>query len=308
MRSSCARTSCATSSAVQDHFTAAREGTTEIGLAVLATSMSIIAVFLPVAFMKGVIGRFFFQFGLTVAFAVLVSLFVSFTLDPMLSSRWHDPDIERAGKRRLINRALDRFNDGFERMAEGYKPVIAWALDHRKTVVLAAFAAFVAGVALFGILQTEFQPAMDQGEFITKFKSAPGSSIEETRGRLAEVLKALGEFQEVKYSYASIGAGDSDTVRDALVFVKLVPRQGTDDERHRIHPQGARAAGADPRRHPVAPGQPGCVHEGAGRRAPGRRHRHAQEIRGGPETRAVAACPGSSISRSPASTMCRSTG
>ncbi|MEK6629707.1 MAG: efflux RND transporter permease subunit, partial [Acidobacteriota bacterium] len=76
----------------EDHFTAAREGTNEIGLAVLATSMSIIAVFVPVAFMKGVIGRFFFQFGLTVAFAVLVSLFVSFTLDPMLSSRWHDPD------------------------------------------------------------------------------------------------------------------------------------------------------------------------------------------------------------------------
>ena len=81
----------------EDHFTAAREGTSEIGLAVLATSMSIIAVFVPVAFMKGIIGRFFFQFGLTVAFAVLVSLFVSFTLDPMLSSRWHDPDIERKG-------------------------------------------------------------------------------------------------------------------------------------------------------------------------------------------------------------------
>src|SRR5512140_1713656 len=74
----------------QDHFEAAREGTAEIGLAVLATSMSIIAVFVPVAFMKGIVGRFFFQFGITVAFAVLVSLFVSFTLDPMLSSRWVD--------------------------------------------------------------------------------------------------------------------------------------------------------------------------------------------------------------------------
>ena len=104
----------------QDHFTAAREGTAEIGLAVLATSMSIIAVFVPVAFMKGIIGRFFFQFGLTVAFAVLVSLFVSFTLDPMLSSRWHDPDIERTGRRNLLQRALDRFNAAFERMADGW--------------------------------------------------------------------------------------------------------------------------------------------------------------------------------------------
>ncbi|MEI6668929.1 MAG: efflux RND transporter permease subunit [Acidobacteriota bacterium] len=209
----------------EDHFTAAREGTTEIGLAVLATSMSIIAVFVPVAFMKGVIGRFFFQFGLTVAFAVLVSLFVSFTLDPMLSSRWHDPDIERAGKRNLLQRALDRFNDWFERMAEGYKGVIAWALDHRKTIVLAAVAAFVAGIAVFGTLQTEFQPTQDQSEFMLKFKSAPGSSINETRGRLEAVLKALAEFKEVRYTYASIGAGDADTVRDAMVFVKLVPRR-----------------------------------------------------------------------------------
>ena len=81
----------------------ARRAPAEIGLAVLATSMSIIAVFVPVAFMKGIIGRFFFQFGLTVAFAVLVSLFVSFTLDPMLSSRWYDPDIERKGRRNLLH-------------------------------------------------------------------------------------------------------------------------------------------------------------------------------------------------------------
>jgi len=105
----------------QDHFTAAREGTSEIGLAVLATSMSIIAVFVPVAFMKGIIGRFFFQFGMTVAFAVLVSLFVSFTLDPMLSSRWHDPDIERSGKRSWWHKPLDAFNDWFERLADRYK-------------------------------------------------------------------------------------------------------------------------------------------------------------------------------------------
>ncbi len=208
----------------QDHFEAAREGTAEIGLAVLATSMSIIAVFVPVAFMKGIIGRFFYQFGLTVAFAVLVSLFVSFTLDPMLSSRWYDPDIERAGKRNLLQRALDRFNDWFERMAEGYKRVIAWSLDHRFVVVGAALAAFVGGMAVFGLLQTEFMTPMDQGEFALKFKSAPGSSIAETRGRLEAVLKGLAGFPEVQYTYAAIGAGDSDTVRDATVFVRLVPR------------------------------------------------------------------------------------
>lgn len=226
----------------EDHFEAARQGTAEIGLAVLATSMSIIAVFVPVAFMKGIIGRFFYQFGLTVAFAVLVSLFVSFTLDPMLSSRWHDPDIERKGKRNLIQRALDRFNDGFEWMAERYKGVIGWALDHRLVVVGTAIAAFVGGLAVFGILQTEFQPTMDQGEFALKFKSAPGSSIAETRGRLAEVLKALSEFKDLQYTYASIGSGDAETVRDGMVFVKLVPKKEggrgvkafVHDARHRL--------------------------------------------------------------------------
>src|SRR5512136_1999890 len=140
----------------QDHFEAAREGTAEIGLAVLATTMSIIAVFVPVAFMKGIVGRFFFQFGITVTFAVMVSLFVSFTLDPMLSSRWHDPDIDRKGTRSWWHRPLDGFNDGFERMAEGYKRVIAWALDHRAVVLGAALLAFVLGLGIFGTLQSEF--------------------------------------------------------------------------------------------------------------------------------------------------------
>ncbi len=212
----------------EDHFEAARKGTDEIGLAVLATSMSIIAVFVPVAFMKGIIGRFFFQFGLTVAFAVLVSLFVSFTLDPMLSSRWHDPDILRGGKRSWWHKPLDWFNEWFERMADGYKRVVGWALDHRKTVAALAVAVFVVGLGLFSTLETEFQTPMDQGEFVMKLKSAPGASMAETRGRLEQVLKALAEFKEVRYTYASIGAGDADTVRDAQVFVKIVGKAERD--------------------------------------------------------------------------------
>ncbi len=212
----------------EDHFEAARKGTDEIGLAVLATSMSIISVFVPVAFMKGIIGRFFFQFGLTVAFAVLVSLFVSFTLDPMLSSRWHDPDILRGGKRSWWHRPLDAFNEWFERMADAYRGVIGWSIDHRKTIVAVAFAAFVGGLGVFASLETEFQTPMDQGEFIIKLKSAPGSSIAETRGRLEDVLKALAESKEVRYTYAAIGAGDADTVRDASLFVKLAAKHERD--------------------------------------------------------------------------------
>src|SRR5512140_1895754 len=206
----------------QDHMSAARDGTAEIGLAVLATSLSIIAVFVPVAFMKGSMGRFFFQFGITVAFAVLVSLFVSFTLDPMLSSRWIDPDIERTGKRSAVARALDRFNGWFDRTADRYKSLVGWALDHRRAVLGLAAAAFFGGLLVFGTLPSEFMVNADQAEFQIRFKTAPDASFEETRGRMEAVLAELKKMPEVKHTYASIGAGETGTVRDARVYVKLV--------------------------------------------------------------------------------------
>ncbi|OGP69347.1 MAG: acriflavin resistance protein [Deltaproteobacteria bacterium RBG_13_53_10] len=206
----------------QDHFEAAREGTNEIGLAVLATTLSIIAVFVPVAFMKGIVGRFFFQFGMTVAFAVLVSLFVSFTLDPMLSSRWVDPDIERKGKRHLVARALDRFNDWFDRTADQYRAVIAWVLRHRKITLFLALLSLAGGLVAFAVLQKEFFPQYDQGELQINFKTSPDASIDETRGRVDAVLSALKGMPEIKHTYSTVGAGDQGTVRDAVVYVKLV--------------------------------------------------------------------------------------
>ena len=209
----------------KDHFAAAKEGTSEIGLAVLATTMSVIAVFVLVAYMKGIVGRFFFQFGITVAFAVLVSLFVSFTLDPMLSSRWVDPDIERKGKRHFLAQALDHFNHWFDRTADGYRGVIDWALDHRKTALFLATLAFFGGLGLFSLLQNEFIPYFDKGEFQLNFKSAPDASIEETRGRLTAIQAAIKELPEVQHTYATIGAGDTGTVRDGMVFAKLKDRK-----------------------------------------------------------------------------------
>ena len=205
----------------QDHIEAATAGTAEIGLAVIATTFSIVAVFVPVAFMKGIVGRFFFQFGITVAFAVLVSLFVSFTLDPMLSSRWIDPDIERTGKRHLVARILDRFNGGFDRTADRYRSVIAWALGHRKTMLALATLAFIAGIAAFASLKTEFFTAVDRAEFQINFKSAPDASLVETRDRVEAVLSELRKIREVRSTFATIGAGDAGTVRDGMVYVKL---------------------------------------------------------------------------------------
>ena len=205
----------------QDHFEAASAGTSEIGLAVVATTFSIVAVFVPVAFMKGIVGRFFFQFGITVAFAVLVSLFVSFTLDPMLSSRWFDPDIERKGKRHLVARVLDRFNGWFDRTADRYRSVIAWALGHRKTMLAIATLAFLGGIVAFASLKTEFFTAVDRSEFQINFKSAPDASLVETRGRVEAILSELRKLREVRSTFATIGAGDAGTVRDGMVYVKL---------------------------------------------------------------------------------------
>src|SRR5947207_1711056 len=132
----------------KDHMTASHEGTDEIGLAVAATTFSIVAVFVPVAFMYGVAGQWFKPFALTIACAVLVSLFVSFSLDPMLSAYWADPQTESHERRNPIARTLDRFNRWFDRTADRYKQVIAWSLDHRLAMVGIAVASFAAALAI----------------------------------------------------------------------------------------------------------------------------------------------------------------
>ena len=123
----------------KDHATAAREGTDEIGLAVMATTFAIVAVFVPIAFMSGIIGRFFFQFGLTVAVAVLVSLFISFTLDPMLSSIWHDPP-RLALQARAVARAASwtASSAASTPCTSSTAACSRWALGHRKTVLAIA--------------------------------------------------------------------------------------------------------------------------------------------------------------------------
>ncbi len=132
----------------KDHVEAAREGTNEIGLAVTATTVSILAVFIPIAFLPGVAGQWFKPFGLTIACSVAVSLFVSFSLDPMLSAYWPDPH-QAEHEKNWLTRVLDRFNGWFTRMAEHYKGVIAWALDHGLAINIIAVGTFVSSFVLF---------------------------------------------------------------------------------------------------------------------------------------------------------------
>ncbi len=131
----------------KDHLTAAREGTDEIGLAVAATTFSIVSVFVPVGFIYGIAGQWFKPFALTIACSVLVSLFVSFSLDPMLSAYWTDPHVPEERKA-WITKVLDRFNHWFNRQAQNYRRVIAWALDHRLAMVSLAVGSLIAAFAL----------------------------------------------------------------------------------------------------------------------------------------------------------------
>ena len=162
------------------HRRAAKEGTDEIGLAVVSTTLAVVAVFLPVAFMGGQIGRIFYQFGVTVAFAVLVSLFVSFTLDPMLSSVWPDPEVEHGGaggRAGPIRRFARAFNVRFERVADRYPGWLAWALAHRGAVMGAAAASVVAAFLILPRLGFTWMPDYDAGEFNVQFRLPPGSRL-----------------------------------------------------------------------------------------------------------------------------------
>jgi HAE1 family hydrophobic/amphiphilic exporter-1 len=161
-----------------DHHKAALEGTQEIGLAVLATTFSIVAVFLPVGFMGGIIGRFFHQFGLTVVAAVLISMFVSFTLDPMLSSIWHDPQAEGKFSNNPLGRLLGWFHGLMERFSAQYERLLGWSLTHRKTVLLIAFVSFFASFPLMKLRGTSScpSPTCRSCRCSSRRRSAPRSS------------------------------------------------------------------------------------------------------------------------------------
>ena len=209
----------------KDHYTAAREGTDEIGLAVAATTFSILAVFVPIAFMPGMSGQWFKPFALTIACSVLVSLFVSFSLDPMLSAYWPDPHREEHQKA-WITRLLDRFNAWFERLARRYERVIAWALDHRWTMVFIATASFIFALAMpaLSLVGVGFFPIDDRGEFNIKVETPPGSSLSYTRLKAEEVARLARHLPEVRYTYTTLGGSATGAVDEGNIYVRLVPK------------------------------------------------------------------------------------
>nr|NGY95008.1 Nodulation protein NolG [Neochlamydia sp. AcF84] len=197
---------------------AAAIGTQEIGLAAFAITMSIVAVFLPVAFMKGIIGRFFYQFGITVTFAVLISLFVAFTLTPMLASRFLTLHIS-TGKLALgIERALDSLD-------RVYTNLLSKALKYSKTTLLLAISLLIGTLFLGKYLRSEFIPLEDRSEFFIKVNVPLGSSLAVTDEAIRKILQDISPQPWVKYTFTTIGSDSFNRVNEGTVYVKMTDKE-----------------------------------------------------------------------------------
>ncbi|MBA4262841.1 MAG: nodulation protein NolG, partial [Comamonadaceae bacterium] len=214
-------------------YQAAMDGTQEIGLAVLATTLSIVAVFLPIGFMGGIIGKFFHEFGITMVAAVLISMFVSFTLDPMLSSVWHDPEIEKHGKQlapvSLYDKTIGRVTGWFDRLqddlAETYQGALRWSLKHKLATMGLALAVFASSIALLPLLGTEFVPKADFSETQVSFQTPVGSSLQATEAKVRQVEAILREFPEVRYTLSTINTVNAQGRNNASIYLRLVDRK-----------------------------------------------------------------------------------
>ena len=207
-----------------DRKTAAQVGTAEIGMAVTATTLSIIAVFIPVAFMGGGAGEWFRPFALTVAASVLVSLFISFTLDPMLSAYWGDPVGYQHQERRGLRKVLGRFNDWFDHQASRYGNVISWALHHRKWMLLIAVLSFAAAIGVQVMWGgSTFLPQSDYGTIAIDVRVPSSASLEYAKLKVEKGAEIARQIAETKATNSSVNASGG------RVYVDL----GKSYERHR---------------------------------------------------------------------------
>ncbi len=197
---------------------AALEGSSEIGLAVMATTLSIVAVFVPVAFMKGIVGKFFFEFGITVTIAVLISLFVSLTLTPMMTSRF----LSYSPKHGRLYMVLEK---GFDKMFDVYRPLLALALRNRWKVIMIAGASVVAGLVLFGILGKEFMPNEDQGRYMVRLETPIDYSLPRADGVMRKVDEQLRRRPEVESTFYVTGSDLTPDVNKSRIYVNLKERR-----------------------------------------------------------------------------------
>src|SRR4051794_20498221 len=197
---------------------AAIEATREIGLAVLATTLSLVAIFVPVGFMGGIVGRFMKSFGLTMSFAIMVSLLVSFTLTPMLSARWLKVKKLAAGEHSSKDSRVFRAIDVF------YTRLLEWAMSHRWAVAALAVLVLLSSVPLFSIADKNFLPFDDQSEFEINLRAPEGTSLESTEvltNRIADTVRQRAP--EVAYTLVTVGSDPAQTRNLATIYVRLTP-------------------------------------------------------------------------------------
>ncbi len=206
----------------KDHVTAALDGTKEIGLAVLATTLTIVAVFLPVAFMGGLIGRFFYQFGVTVSTAVLISMFISFTLDPMLSAHWKDPVKKKESRLQRFFHYISNLLDGLTHI---YEKLLKLALRFRFITVIIAIVSLVVALGLSKMIGTEFVPTPDKGEIRIQFETPVDSSLEYTQAKLHQVDQIIRQFPDVVSTYGVVNSEVDSGKNHAGLGVTLKPKQ-----------------------------------------------------------------------------------
>lgn len=209
----------------QTPFVAAKEATEELTLAILATSLSLMAVFVPIGNMGETIGQFFKQFGLTVAFAVAFSTIVAFSLTPMVSAYWIKAETEeQSSKERthFVQRALDKFEAGFQSVREMYDSLMAWALERPKKVVAVGIISLLLNLLLLPFVGTEFQPTYDSGEFSVNVKAPIGTSLQKTVELAKPLQQEISQLPEAKIVALNIGNG-RNPVNQGSLDIRLKP-------------------------------------------------------------------------------------
>ncbi len=217
---------------------AANKGASEIALAVSASALTNVVVFTPIAYMQGIIGQFFKQFGMTVVFATVISLFISFTLTPMLAAKFLGPKKDTAGGRlsrmkyvrryrEFITKFFERWESGFEKINMSYKRALLWCLDNGKKTALAAGVLFILSFFLLSLVGGEFTPYTDQGYVSVLVAMPPQSTIEETEEVMARIRDIAVQHPEVVSAFTSIG-GENRGINEGELILKLVPLSDRD--------------------------------------------------------------------------------
>ncbi len=201
-----------------DGVAAAKQGTRQVVFAVLAASLTLVAIFAPVIFMQGIIGQFFKSFAVVVTVGVLVSLFVSLTLTPMLCSRY----LSIPKKHGKLYGQLDR---AFHALDDGYRRLLELGIQHRWKVVVMTVAVVMSSGYFFGHIGKGFMPEEDESRFMVTFKTPTGSSIEYTDGRLKKIEAVLKSHPEIRSFFTLVGGGNGGNVSSGSAIIRMVPQE-----------------------------------------------------------------------------------